>query len=247
MARALRTEVAIIGGGLIGCWTALFLRRRGRAVAVLEQGEIGARSSGVNFGNLRLQGRHRAQFPLALRAAALWEQVDALIGDACEFAPTGHLYVARDTAEAERLAAQAGEAAVAGLEVALLDGAELRQRWPWLSDRVVAGSWSARDATANPRLVTPATARAAQALGADILAATQVREVGHANGRFRLLTEGGLTVESDWLVNAAGAWGRISPRVSTSRCRCSPPGRRSSRPRRCRFSSRPRCRQSMVR
>ena len=40
----LRTETAIIGGGLMGCWTAFFLRRRGRPVVVLEKGAVGAQA-----------------------------------------------------------------------------------------------------------------------------------------------------------------------------------------------------------
>ena len=50
-------DVAIIGGGLMGCFSAYFLRRRGRSVAVIEKGSACAAASGVNFGNLRLQGR----------------------------------------------------------------------------------------------------------------------------------------------------------------------------------------------
>jgi sarcosine oxidase subunit beta len=74
----MRTAVAVIGGGLIGCWTAFFLRRRGIEVVVIERGLVGAQSSGVNFGNIRLQGRHRNQYALALRSHALWEQAEAL-------------------------------------------------------------------------------------------------------------------------------------------------------------------------
>lgn len=37
------TNVAILGGGVIGCATAYFLRKRGIEVAVLDAGEIGAK------------------------------------------------------------------------------------------------------------------------------------------------------------------------------------------------------------
>jgi glycine/D-amino acid oxidase-like deaminating enzyme len=76
--RHLRTDVAIIGGGLVGCWTAYFFRRRGVAVTLLDKGEIGAQSSGVNFGNLRLQGRYPGQIPLALRAHHEWERSSSI-------------------------------------------------------------------------------------------------------------------------------------------------------------------------
>src|SRR3954466_12410656 len=92
-------DVAIVGGGLIGAWTAFFLARRGQRVVLIEKGAVGAQSSGTNFGNLRLQGRFPGQYPLSLRSQALWEDIEALIGDACEFAQTGHLYLACDEDE----------------------------------------------------------------------------------------------------------------------------------------------------
>ncbi|MFZ4789189.1 MAG: NAD(P)/FAD-dependent oxidoreductase, partial [Beijerinckiaceae bacterium] len=100
-------ETIIIGGGLVGVWAAYFLASRGRKVLLLEKGFIGAQSSGVNFGNLRLQGRHPDQYPLSLRSQGIWEQLPELIGDSCEYHRTGHLYCAFNPYEAEKLAAYA--------------------------------------------------------------------------------------------------------------------------------------------
>src|SRR5436305_15272596 len=83
--RTIQHDVAIIGGGLVGTWTAYFLRKRGHSVAVIEKGAVGSQASDVNFGNVRLEGRHPSEVPLALRAHALWEQIADLIGESCEF------------------------------------------------------------------------------------------------------------------------------------------------------------------
>ena len=101
--RTIHHDVAIIGGGLVGTWAAYFLRKRGRSVAVIEKGAVGSQASGVNFGNVRLQGRHPDEFPLALRAHAQWERIEALIGEQCEFSPCGHFYIALDPKELSRL------------------------------------------------------------------------------------------------------------------------------------------------
>ncbi len=201
----IRSEVAIVGGGLMGCWTAYFLRKRGRSVTIAEKGVIGAQASGVNFGNLRIQGRVLGQLPLSLRAHELWERFEALTGEGCEFTPTGHLRIAFDAAEAAMLEAYAAEARPYGLELQMLDAAALRKRWPWLA-KAVGASFSPRDAAANPRVTATAVARAAKALGATILGGTKVVAIEQVNGRFRLSTESGPTIESDVLVNAAGAW-----------------------------------------
>jgi sarcosine oxidase subunit beta len=202
-----RADVAIIGGGLIGCWAALFLRQRNRSVVLLEKGSVGAQSSGVNYGNLRLQGRHPRQYPLALRAHTLWEDLGTLIGDTCEYARGGHLYLALSSEQVARIEVTAAEAIEHGVAVELLGANETRRRWPWLSERAIGACFSARDATANPRLVTPAVARATLRLGATVLEGTRAVAIEAGPGRFRITTDRELSVECEVVVNAAGAWG----------------------------------------
>lgn len=205
-----RTGTAIIGGGLMGCWTALMLRRRDpdHPVLVLEKGAVGAQASGVNYGNLRIQGRHPGQLPLSIRAAEIWERLRDHVGEDCEFDATGHLYAARDDAqEIAKAEKTAKEAASHGMATEVLDTAELAVRWPWLQGFRMA-SWSTRDAVANPRLVTPAVARAARARGADIREGVRVIAAAHTGARFRIEMHDGGIIEADQLVNVAGAWAR---------------------------------------
>jgi sarcosine oxidase subunit beta len=199
-------RVAIVGGGLIGTWAALFLAKRGLDVILIEKGIVGAQSSGVNFGNLRLQGRHPGQYPLSVRSQAIWEEIEDLIGDKCEFEKTGHLYVAMNDAEQEKLEHHARVAEGHGLAIERIGRDELRRRWPWLGEGPQAATYSARDATANPRLVSVAVARAAQRLGAEIVEHTRVTEVRHNGAGFTVKTDTGRVVDSDALVNSAGAW-----------------------------------------
>lgn len=200
-------DVAVVGGGLVGAWTAYFLARRGRRVALLEKGSVGAQSSGVNFGNLRLQGRFPAQYPLSLRAQDLWERLPELIGAGCEVERTGHLYCAFDAAEAGKLEGYASASEAAGLVIERLDRAALARRFPWLAPKVVAATFSGRDAVANPRLVTPATAQAARRLGAEVMEGWEARAARREGEGFALAAMDGRRLTCGALVNAAGAWG----------------------------------------
>jgi sarcosine oxidase, subunit beta len=199
-------DVAIVGAGLIGAWTAFFLARRGQRVLLLDKGPVGAQSSGVNFGNLRLQGRHPGQYPLSLRSHALWEEIEGLIGERCEFEATGHLYVAATPDEHETLERYAAEAEAHGLLIERVAGLDLRRRWPWLGEGCYLAAHSPRDATANPRLVTPAVARAAQRLGAEVIENARVTDARRHGEGFGLRTDAGLRISCGALVNAAGAW-----------------------------------------
>jgi sarcosine oxidase subunit beta len=205
--RTIHRDVAIIGGGLVGTWTAYFLRKRGHSVAVIEKGAVGSQASGVNFGNVRLEGRHPTEFPLALRAIEQWEHIEELIGERCEFTQCGHAYFALDPKELARLERYQREGTAGGLEIDLLGANDVRRRFPYLGPDVCGATWSKRDGTANPRLATPAVARAARALGAEIYPNTRVIALEQIGDRFRAITDCDLVFEAPMAVNAAGAWG----------------------------------------
>lgn len=68
-----QSEVVIIGGGVIGVCTALFLARRGVPVVLLEKGRIAGEQSSRNWGWVRVQGRDPAEIPILLEARAHWQ------------------------------------------------------------------------------------------------------------------------------------------------------------------------------
>jgi len=200
-------DVAIVGGGLVGCAAALALRRRGLSVVLLEQGWCGAQASGVNHGGVRRQGRATIQLPLAQRAHEIWQRLPELIGDACEYAMSGHLKLARTDADMATLEADNARAAPFGLELELLGRERLRSRYPALSSKLAGASFCAGDGHANPRLVAAGFALAARRQGVRIHEGETVEQAALDGGQFLLRTRSGLQVKSRWLLNCAGAWG----------------------------------------
>ena len=206
MTEPLRSDVAIVGGGIVGSAAALFLRRAGLSVVLLERGLCGAAASGVNYGGVRVQGRAPVQLPLALRSRALWEQLPGLIGIDGEYVRSGHLKLARSEADLLSLQAYAQQVRELGLPLDLITGAAFRQAYPWLGERAIGGSWCVGDGHANPRLVSPAFARAARAAGAQVFERCEVTELQHDGQAFVLGNGRDLSVRAPWLLNCAGAW-----------------------------------------
>lgn len=198
-------DVAIAGGGLVGASGALALSRRGMRVLLIERGYCGAQASGVNYGGVRCQGRPAEQLPLAMRARRIWDDLPRRIGIDGEFVTSGHLRLARSDADLAGLEAYAQMAAEYGLALQLMSGAAFRRRYPWLGAAAIGGSLCASDGHANPRLVSPAFARAARQAGALVLEQTALTHA-HYDGKRFSLRAGEATFESDWLINAAGAW-----------------------------------------
>jgi sarcosine oxidase subunit beta len=199
-------DVAIIGGGIMGCSAALHLRQRGVSVVLVERGACGAQASGVNYGGVRRQGRAIEELPIAARSREIWSRLPELIGTDGEFVVSGHLKLARSESEMDDLGDFARNTDF-DLDLQIIPAADLHMKFPWLSNAVVGGSFCPGDGHANPRLVSPAFARAASAAGAEVLEYNKVEAVEHGAGEFQLALAGGQTIRSTILINAAGAWG----------------------------------------
>ncbi|WP_371142323.1 NAD(P)/FAD-dependent oxidoreductase [Burkholderia cepacia] len=198
-------DVAIVGGGLVGASAALALTRRGLRTGLFERRDCGAQASGVNYGGVRCQGRPAEQLPLALRARRIWDRLPELIGIDGEFVVSGHLRLARSDADLDALDAYATLAGEYGLPLQVMRGDAFRRRYPWLGRAALGGSLCETDGHANPRLVSPAFARAARATGADVFEHTPVDDVHHDGTRFHFQA-GGRACTATWLINSAGAW-----------------------------------------
>lgn len=203
-----KSDVLIIGGGIMGAASAFFLRQRGHSVTLLERDQIGQYASGVNFGNVRRQGRYLGQLELANRSWALWKRLPELIDDDLEFIASGHMRVCYREDEIAELEAYAAAPEAAQLDLKIYRGAELHKRFPFLGPDVKGGSYAPHDGHANPRLAAPAFARAARCLGAQIEEQTEVAEVQKVGGEFSVSTTDGRQFSAAQLLITAGAWGQ---------------------------------------
>jgi sarcosine oxidase, subunit beta len=204
-------DVIIVGAGLFGAFTGLFLTRFGKRVALVERGLVGAQSSGANFGGLRLQGRSPEQYPLSLLAQEHWEKFDSLVGEDCEYDRNGMVYFAHSEPGKERLLKYAAQSRASGLEIEIFEGHAVNARFNWLSGRDLLASYSPRCAVANPRLTTPAVVRAMLRAGGRLFEESEVLAIERHNGLFTVTTGSLPPMMAPVLVNAAGGWaGAIS-------------------------------------
>lgn len=206
MKERISTDVVVVGGGIVGASAALFLRRLGVAVVLLERDLCGSRSSGVNYGGVRRQGRPVAQLPLSQRAHMIWAQLPELVGGDGEYLRTGHLKIARSESDMTALERYRDSTRDFDMGLQLVTGRALRDRCPWLGAAAIGGSLCPEDGQANPRLVSPAFAQAARRLGADIREGMRVDEVGHDGSGFVTRCGAALEVRSQFLLNCGGAW-----------------------------------------
>jgi glycine oxidase len=214
-------RVAVVGGGVMGCATALVLAERGADVIVLERAVPGAEASSAAAGILGAQAELHGRAedaPLFVRAREAWALWAPALRDASGI-DVGHrvsgvLRVARSAAEAGDVAREVEWQRALGLRASLLDANAARGVEPELAADVVAAAHFPDDAQVDP----PALLRALMAALARSPRA--VMRSGATVGR--LLVEHdrcvGVTLDdgelrADATVLAAGSWSSLVPGV----------------------------------
>jgi glycine/D-amino acid oxidase-like deaminating enzyme len=204
-----RTDVVIIGGGIIGVCTALFLAEKGIAVALCEKGCIGGEQSSRNWGWCRTMGRDEGEIPLAMESLRLWRDMNRRTSRETGFRQSGIMYLCQTDAEIAAQQSWLGQASQYQVDARLLTGTTLEAVMPGASNSFIGGMHTPSDGRAEPALAAPAIAEAARDHGARIFTNTAVRGVERAAGRISgVVTERG-RIACQSVVLAGGAWSRL--------------------------------------
>lgn len=204
-----KVDIVIIGGGIIGISTALFLAERGISVAVCEKGRVGHEQSGRNWGWVRVMGREISEIPMALESQRIWEGLDKRVGADLGFARSGILYVS-DTPDMLRKHEEwLEQARPFQLGTRLLSSSEIEQVLPGSARRYAGAIFTPNDCRAEPQKAVPAIARRVRELGGHVLEGCAVRGLDMAAGRVSgVITERG-TIACQQAVLSGGAWSRL--------------------------------------
>ena len=199
-------DVIIIGSGVIGCATAYYLAKKGTSVIVLDKDEnIGNGGSARNGGGVRQSGRDPRELPLAMYAVNnLWPTLSEELGVNVEYHKEGNLRLGKTEHHLEILQGLTDRATACGLDVRMIDGAEVRAINSYLSDEVIGASWCATDGHANPLMTTLGYYRAARRLGVQFYTGEEVTELQTIKGKARRVITKKNVFEGEKIIVAAG-------------------------------------------
>src|SRR5512135_1211473 len=128
-------HAAIVGAGVIGCSTALELRRRGFDVSVVDKnGEAGHGSTSASCGVVRRYYSQPGMIAMAHEAAQIWADWPAFVGpvdeDLAVFKRPGMLFILPRLDETVHTLL--AEMKRVGIKASLLSPGEVRERFPYL-------------------------------------------------------------------------------------------------------------------
>ncbi|MFZ9481735.1 MAG: NAD(P)/FAD-dependent oxidoreductase, partial [Ilumatobacteraceae bacterium] len=219
------TDVAIVGGGFTGLWTAYYLltRRPSLRVTILEAEQVGFGASGRNGGWCS------ALLPMGLDAIAAKSNRDAAIalqrtmnetvaevgrvvaheGIDCHWAHGGYVSLARNAVQLERARASVAHDRSYGFaeeDVRLLDAREASRMAN--ATNVVGGTYTPHCAAIHPSRLARGLASAVERLGATIHEGTRVLRVEPRNSKVALATvhTAAGTLRADTVVMATEAF-----------------------------------------
>ena len=212
-----RPDIIVIGGGIAGAATALYLARDGVRVSLVEAGVVGGGASGANAGSLHAQIPHdpfhnlgpvwatafQPVVTLLTASLGLWRGLEADLGTDLEIGFGGGIMVGATPLEMAEIAAKAEIERAAGLDVQLLDRDTLYARAPYLGPGAVGGAFCAIEGKANPMRVAPAYAAAARAAGVEIIAGHGKAMIARSGAGY-VVSIGNRSLCADRLVIAAG-------------------------------------------
>jgi glycine oxidase len=210
-------DVVIVGGGVMGCASALELAKAGAKVIVLERSVPGAEASSAAAGILgaqvetsdgdsgfELARQSRARFP------ALSEQLKNTTGIDIGYRLCGVLRVAFDEESKAHIVRETSWQSKAGLSVQTIDGDALRALEPKLDPKTMFALLFPDDGQVDPPRLLRALYIAASQAGAVFRSGAYVRAVAAEAGVARgVVLEDGSRVAADRIVLAAGSWSTL--------------------------------------
>ena len=203
-------DVAIVGGGVMGCSLAYHLAAKGADVVLLERGQLGSGSTARNAGGVRQQFSSEVNVRIGMRSVRMLGSFEEEIGVPADFRQVGYLMLLSLPGEVEEFRRLLDLWHRLGLtEARWLEPAEARGLVPALTvDDLLGCTFCPTDGIASPDAVTMGYAAAARRLGARLREDSEVIGIDVQAGRVAGVRTGAGYVSTRVVFNCAGPWAR---------------------------------------
>lgn len=201
-------DVIIIGGGIIGLAGAYFLSQEARRVLVIDKGGFADGASGACDDMILFQSKKPGiNLELTFESLELYKRLIVDFEDQMQFQNLGGMVLIENEAELAIMEQFVKEQRSYGLDVQIIDQKDARKKQPFLSDHIIASTYSKMDSQIDPFHVMRALEKQGAKAGVTIIrrnGVVGIEQLGNAN--WLVTAEDGSSFESPVVVNAAGAW-----------------------------------------
>jgi glycine/D-amino acid oxidase-like deaminating enzyme len=170
-------DAVVIGGGVMGCSTALHLAQGGMRVALVDRGPLCREASGVNAGTLTLHMTRAALVPYAMRAWQMWMDAEKWLGMSVLATHVPGLTLAFTEAECELVELRAKARREYGAPIEVISPARAREIEPGVHPGLLKAGYCDIDGFASAYLTGRAFRHALTAAGVDVIENTPVEGI----------------------------------------------------------------------
>ena len=202
-------DAVVIGGGVMGCSTALHLARGGMRVALVDRGPLCREASGVNAGTLTLHMTRAALVPYAMRAWQMWMDAEQWLGMGVLATHVPGLTLAFTEAECELVDLRARARREYGAPIDVISAARAREIEPGVHPGLMKAGYCDIDGFASAYLTGRAFRHALTAAGVAVIENAPVEAIdsGDAGHRVRFAgAVGRAPLQAARVVLAGGVW-----------------------------------------
>jgi glycine/D-amino acid oxidase-like deaminating enzyme len=200
-------RIIVVGAGLVGAATAYFAAREGMSVTLLEKEHAGYGASGRNPGFVWLHCRNPGWALDVSRAGRkLYDELQEDLPVSFEFRAEGGLIYFKTSDQAAVFEEFVRARRADGLNMELIDGADVRRLVGPIRPDVLGASFCSDDAQINTPTVVEALVAGARTEGADVREGVEVRDVVFSDGAVAGVETNAGYMAADAVVVATGAW-----------------------------------------
>jgi dimethylglycine dehydrogenase len=203
-------QVAVIGGGVVGCSVLYHLTKLGwKDVVLLERDELTSGSTWHAAGGMHTLNSDPNVAKLQDYTIRLYKEIEEISGQSCGIHLTGGIMLAGTPERLDFLKTARAKGRYLGMDVELISMEEAARRHPLIDPKHFLGAlYDPFEGHIDPSGVTQAYAKAARIGGAEIYRFTPVTDLQpQPDGGWLVVTPKG-NIEAEIVVNAGGLWAR---------------------------------------
>ncbi|MFB7883625.1 NAD(P)/FAD-dependent oxidoreductase [Microbacterium sp. NPDC056057] len=207
-AAAPRSDVVIVGAGILGAAVAYFAAAAGLSVTVVERGSIASGTTSRCEGNLLVSDKEVGpELELSLYSQTIWRGELAEHAPQWEFEAKGGLVVSSTERGKRALDMLVAHQRGLGIRVDdVADSAALREIEPYLNPAMAGGAFYPDDAQVQPVLAAHHLLRLARGHGARLLTHTVVQAIRVSAGRATGVDTTAGRIDAGAVIVCAGPW-----------------------------------------